>query len=138
MLNQSILLGRLTKDLELKTTTSGKLVTSFDLAVNVPGQDRNAPPDYIPIVCWEKLADFATKYLSKGRQIVVVGRIKTRKWTDENGKNRKAVEIVASNIYFADSKGGEESATTETPPAYAESNDGFEMVDLGSMEGLPF
>lgn len=107
MLNHVTLLGRLAQTPEIKSTPNGKLVTSFDLAVPVPSKDQNTPPDWIPIVCWEKQAEFVKRYLTKGRQIVVVGRISTRKWTDNEGKNRKAVEVIATRIYFADSNTGD-------------------------------
>ena len=106
MLNHVTLLGRLAQTPEIKSTPNGKLVTSFDLAVSVPSKDPNTPPDWIPIVCWEKQAEFVKRYLTKGRQIIVVGRISTRKWTDNEGKNRKAVEVIATRIYFADSNNG--------------------------------
>lgn len=106
MLNHVTLLGRMAQTPEIKSTPSGKLVTSFDLAVPVPSKDQNTPPDWIPIVCWEKQAEFVQRYLTKGRQIIVVGRISTRKWTDNEGKNRKAVEVIATRIYFADSNNG--------------------------------
>lgn len=122
MLNNVTLMGRLAQTPEIKTTQSGKSVTSFDLAVPVPSADRNAPPDYIPITAWEKQADFVGKYLSKGRQIVLVGEIKTRKYTDKNGNNRKAVEVVAHRIYFADSKdaSGADQQTEPVTPAFEE------------------
>ena len=107
MLNHVELLGRLAQEPEIRYTQSGTPVASFDLAVQVPSKNKDAAPDYIPIVCWRERAEFCGRYLSKGRQIVVEGRISTRKWKDEKtGQNRKAVEVVASNIYFADSNGG--------------------------------
>lgn len=144
MLNHVTLLGRLAQTPELKTTQNGKSVTSFDLAVPVPSKDQNTPPDYIPIVCWEKQAEFATRFLTKGRQIAVEGRITTRKWTDNDGKNRKAVEITASRLYFADSNGGTEkteAAPAYTPaaygaPAYGQPAPNFE--EITDSEELPF
>ena len=103
MLNSVNLLGRLAHDPELRSTTGGTSVTSFNLAVPVPSKDKDAPPYYIPVVCWGQTAEFACRYLSKGRQIVVEGRITTREWTDTDGKNRKAVEVTASRLHFADS-----------------------------------
>lgn len=134
MLNHVTLLGRLAQEPELKTTQNGTPVTSFDLAVNVPSKEQNKAPDYIPIVCWDKKAEFVSKYLTKGRQIVVEGRISTRKYTDSDGKNRKAVEVVASNVYFADSgnregDNGESQKVPDTAPAYEE---------MRSDEDLPF
>lgn len=134
MLNHVELMGRLTRDPELRHTGNGTPVVSFDLAVNVPTTDQDTPPDYIPIVCWNKTAEFVDRYLSKGRQIVVEGRIKTRKYTDGDGKNRKAVEVVASRLYFADSnKSGADNNGTYDDGAYA---DGF--VSMDPPDDLPF
>lgn len=104
MLNHVELLGRLAQDPEIRYTQNGTAVASFDLAVSVYSKEQNVPPDYIPIVCWGKKAEFVDQYLEKGRQIVVEGRIKTHKYTDKEGKNRKSVDVYASNIFFADSK----------------------------------
>ena len=128
MLNHVEILGRLAQEPEIRYTQQGTPVASFDLAVQVPSKDRNTPPDYIPIVCWRERAEFCGRYLSKGRQIVVEGRISTRKWKDEKtGQNRKAVEVVASNIYFADKTNG------NSQPA---NNDGF--MDAPDDGQLPF
>ena len=83
MLNHVELLGRLAQEPEIRYTQSGTPVASFDLAVQVPSKNKDAAPDYIPIVCWRERAEFCGRYLSKGRQIVVEGRISTRKWKDE-------------------------------------------------------
>lgn len=135
MLNHVTLLGRLTQKPEIKYTQTGKQVTSFDLAVPVPSTDRNAEPDYIPIVCWEKQAEFVGKYLDKGRQVAIEGRISTRKWTDQNGNKRKAVEVIATRVYFADSK-AESGATQQTEPAYNSPAPTFEEVK--NEDDLPF
>lgn len=128
MLNHVTLLGRLAQTPEIKTTQSGTFVTSFDLAVPVPGKDRNTPPDYIPVTCWDKQAEFVSRYLSKGRQIVVEGRITTRKWVDNDGKNRKAVEVTAHRLYFADSNnGGGENANTQPADNYEELRDDSDL-----------
>lgn len=81
-------------------------MANFDLAVQVPSKDKNTPPDYIPIVCWDKWAEFTGRYLTKGRQIVVEGRLSTRKYTGSDGKTHKVVEVNASRLYFADSGQG--------------------------------
>lgn len=145
MLNKTVLLGRLAQDPQMYTTTSGVLRASFDLAVPVPSKDRNTPPDYIPIVCWKERAEFAHKYLNRGRQIVVEGKIKTRKYTAQDGTNRKAVEIVADNIFFADSGSGgagnagnhQNAAALAGAPASAPTGSlaGFTQVDD---DDLPF
>lgn len=104
MLNHVALLGRLAQEVTLKYTQGGTPVASFDLAVQVPSKDKNAQPDYIPIVCWREQAEFASRWLSKGRQIVVEGRISTRKYQGSDNKTHKAIEVTASRIYFADGK----------------------------------
>lgn len=137
MLNHVTLLGRLAQTPEIKTTPSGTFVTSFDLAVPAPGKDRNTPPDYIPVVCWDKQAEFVGRYLAKGRQIVVEGRISTRKWTDNEGRNRKVVEVTAHRIYFADSNnGGGENANTQQANSYADDANNYE--ELRGDDELPF
>lgn len=109
MLNSVHLLGRLAQEPEIRYTTGGTAVASFDLAVQVPSRGKNNPnpPEYIPIVCWADQAEFVGRYLTKGRQIVVDGRLTTRKWEDKNGAKRKDVEVTAGRIYFADSSHNE-------------------------------
>jgi single-strand DNA-binding protein len=106
MFNHVGLLGRLAQEPEIRYTQSGVPVASFDLAVQVPSKDKNTPPDYIPITCWDKQAEFAGRYLTKGRQIVVEGRLSTRKYTGSDGKTHKVVEVNSSRLYFADSGQG--------------------------------
>lgn len=105
-MNKSILLGRLTGLPEIRYSQSNNMkVATFTLAVNrkytKPGEERQA--DFINIVAWNKLADFAEKYLKQGTQICVAGRIQTRNWEDNNGNKRYATEIIAEEIDFADS-----------------------------------
>ena len=136
MLNHVTLLGRPAQDIELKTTQSGKSVVSFDLAVQ--STSKEAPPDYIPVVCWNQKAEFAARWLSKGRQIVVEGRIATRKWQDKDGKTRKEVEVIATNLYFADStkeSGNQQPTYNQSAPAYDEAD--FEEV-TDTDDDLPF
>lgn len=127
MLNKTILLGRLAQDPTVRTTQSGISVATFDLAVQVPSKDkdRSTPPDWLPIVCWRETADFAGRYLTKGRQIVVEGRLSSRKYTAQDGSNRKVVEVIASHIYFADSGSGGNQSGAQTAPAAPAQNEGF-------------
>lgn len=145
MLNHVELLGRLAQEPEIRLTANGTPVASFDLAVPVYSRDGNTPPDYIPIVCWDQKADFVERYLSKGRQIVVEGRVKTRKYTDKAGNNRKAIEIHATNVYFADSNHNEEKNSyyknggnvqngNDFPPEAENPQDTFQAID----EDVPF
>ncbi|HOJ12295.1 MAG TPA: single-stranded DNA-binding protein [Clostridiales bacterium] len=106
-MNKAILLGRLTKDPELRyTSTNNTAVCNFTIAVNrrfsKPGEEKQA--DFIPVVVWDKLAEFCGKYFAKGRQVAVVGRIQTRTWDDNEGKRHYVTEVVAEEAYFADSK----------------------------------
>lgn len=122
MLNTVIVMGRLAADPELKTTPSGLSVTSFSLAVNrgysKSGEERKT--DWIDVVAWRNTAEFVCKYFSKGQMMVVEGSIQTRTYEDKNGSKHKAVEIVARNITFGESKrsSGSESAYVETTPSY--------------------
>ena len=106
MLNHVELLGRLAQEPEIRYTQRGTAVASFDLAVQIPSKEKDTPPDYIPVVCWANLADFCGRWLAKGRQVVIEGRISTRKWESDDGKKHKVVEVTANHIYFADSNSG--------------------------------
>lgn len=109
MLNHVELLGRLAQEPELRTTNSKISVVTFDFAVPVYGKDKETPPDYIPIVMWRDLADRASRYLCKGKQVVIEGRIRTRKYKDANGRERKAVEVHATDFHFvSDRMGGKD------------------------------
>lgn len=103
MMNHWCGMGRLTKDPELKTTPSGKAVTSFSVAVD-NGYGDNKKTSFIDCVAWEKRAETICKTLKKGSLIGIEGRIETRNYEDKNGNNRKAVEIVISDFHFAESK----------------------------------
>lgn len=101
-LNRVTVMGRITRDIELRWTRSEKAVTSFSIAV---APDRNdGETDFFDVTVWGKTAEFAAKYLGKGRNIVVDGRLSTRQWEDKDGNKRKSVEIIANSLYFADSK----------------------------------
>lgn len=106
MLNHIVLMGRLTKDPELRRTGSGIAVTSFTLAVDRDFKDQNGEKqtDFIDCVAWRSGAEFVSKYFSKGRMAVVSGSLQIRKWQDKEGNNRYRAEVVADNVYFADSK----------------------------------
>lgn len=106
MLNHITLMGRLTRDPEMRRTGSGIAVTGFTLAVDrdFKSQDGQKETDFIEIVAWRQTGEFAAKYLTKGRMAVVSGRLQIRSWTDKDGNKRKSAEVVADNVYFADSK----------------------------------
>ena len=105
-MNKIILLGRLSKDVEVRyTQTNNTMVASFTLAVNRRFKQEGQPDaDFINIVAWSKLAEFCSKYFKKGQQVTLVGRLQTRSWEDENGQKRYVTEVVAEEAYFADSK----------------------------------
>ena len=109
MLNKIIIMGRLTRDPELRRTGSGTAVTSFSLACDRDFKSRSGDKetDFIEVVAWKNTAEFVSKYFSKGRMAVVEGRLQTRDWTDREGGKRVATEIVADNVYFTDSKRSE-------------------------------
>ena len=109
MLNKIIIMGRLTRDPELRRTGSGTAVTSFSLACDrdFKSQSGEKDTDFIEVVAWKNTAEFVSKYFSKGRMAVVEGRLQIRDWTDKAGNKRTTAEVVADNVYFADSKRSE-------------------------------
>ena len=106
MLNHIIIMGRLTRDPELRTTNNGTAVTSFNVAVDrdFKSQSGEREADFIDVVAWRGTAEFVSKYFSKGRMAVVEGRLQIRDWTDKDGGKRRSAEIIASSVYFGDSK----------------------------------
>lgn len=136
MLNSVIIMGRLTADVELRTTPNGVSVAKFTVAVDrnyKSGEERKT--DFINCVAWRSTADFVSRFFKKGQMIAVQGSIQTRNYEDKNGNKRNAVEIVAYNVSFCGSK-------NETPTETANINiepddaDGFTVID--DDEGLPF
>ena len=107
MLNHIIVMGRLTRDPELRRTGSGVAVASFTVAVDRDFGGREGgekETDFIDCVAWRQTGEFVSKYFTKGRMIVVSGRLQIRNWTDKEGNKRRTAEIVADNVYFGDSK----------------------------------
>lgn len=106
MLNKIFLMGRLTRDPELRHTGSGTPVCNFSIACNrdYKNTDGERDVDYIDIVAWRQTAEFVSKYFTKGRMIVVEGRLQNKDWTDNSGAKRRSAEVVASSVYFGDSK----------------------------------
>lgn len=106
-INQVILMGRLTRDPEVRTTSTGKTITSFSLAVDRGGQDDQA--DFFDVTAWEKLGELVSQYLSKGRRCLVQGRLRQDSWDDkETGKKRSKVEVVATDVTFLDGPSGDQ------------------------------
>ena len=107
MLNRIIIMGRLTRDPELRHTQTGTAVASFTLAVDRDFKDKSTgerSTDFIDVVAWRQTGEFVSRYFTKGRMAVVEGRLQIRDWTDKDGGKRRSAEIVADNVYFGDSK----------------------------------
>lgn len=111
MLNKIIVMGRLTRNPELRKTNTDTAVASFTLAVDRDRKTKDGvkETDFLDVTAWRNTAEFVSKYFTKGKLAVVEGRLQIREWTDKDGNKRKAAEIVADNVYFGDSK-KEESA----------------------------
>ena len=116
MLNHIIVMGRLTRDPELRRTQTGTPVASFSIACDRDFKDKatnERVTDFIDITAWRSTAEFVSKYFTKGRMAVVSGRLQMRDWTDKAGNKRRSAEIVADSVYFGDSKSKED----QEPPA---------------------
>ena len=149
MLNHITLMGRLTRDPELRSTTSGTPVASFTLAVDRDYTSRDGgerQTDFIDIVAWRQTGEFVSKYFQKGSMAVVTGRLQIRDWTDRDGNKRRSAEVVADNVYFGESKrsreGGDSSYRDEPPPRSSSYDSGskssaFSEIDDGDGD-LPF
>ena len=110
-INQVILLGRLTRDPEQRTTPSGRTVVSFSIAVDRAGQDDQA--DFFDVTAWEKLGELVMQYLSKGRRVLVQGRLRQDSWDDkETGKRRSRIEVTATDVTFLDAPNGDSANTS--------------------------
>ena len=126
MLNTITIMGRMTRDPEIRHTDSGVSVASFALAVDRDFGNRETgekETDFIDVVAWRNTAEFVSKYFSKGRMAVVSGRLQIRSWTDKDGNKRRSAEVVADNVYFGDSKRDSSSA-----PAPAPAQDDYAML----------
>ena len=123
MLNKIIIMGRLTRDPELRRTGSGTAVTSFSLAVDrdFKSQSGEKETDFIDVVAWRSTAEFVSKYFSKGRMAVVSGRLQIRNWQDKEGNKRRSAEVVADNVYFGDSKRDSADGGFNQSQGYAQS-----------------
>lgn len=149
MLNKIEIMGRLTRDPELRRTQNGTAVTSFSVACerDFKSQNGEKETDFIDVVAWRTTAEFVSKYFTKGRMAVVVGRLQIRDWTDQEGGKRRSAEIVADSVYFGDSKPtntqSRENGEDREPPApprggFEELPDGFEPFGETEDGELPF
>lgn len=128
MLNHIVLMGRLTRDPEMRTT-SGTAVASFTLACDRDFTSRDTgerETDFVDIVAWRGTADFVSKYFHKGQMAVVSGRLQIRNWTDKEGNKRRSAEVVAENVYFGESK----RSDGNTPTGYTGAPSGYDASDL--------
>jgi single-strand DNA-binding protein len=142
-INQVILMGRLTRDPEQRTTTGGKTIASFSIAVDRGGESDAA--DFFEITAWEKLGDLVIQYLGKGRRVLVQGRLRQDSWDDkETGKKRSRVEVTATDVTFldgpnSDSEGGapRSSAQTSYPKSSSSNSSKSEDVVIEDIEDKP-
>ena len=121
MLNHITIMGRLTRDPELRRTGSGIAVASFTLAVDrdySPKDGGERETDFIDCVAWRQTGEFVSKYFTKGRMAVVSGRLQIRSWTDKDGNKRRTAEVVADNVYFGDSKRDDQSGSSYSGNSY--------------------
>ena len=132
-MNKVTLVGRLTRDVESRTTESGKAMARFSVAVNrrFKNAEGNYDADFINCICYDKTAEFIGKYFAKGSAIGIVGRIQTGSYTNKDGAKVYTTDVVVEDAEFVESKGGNTSATTET------ANNDFSFTPDNN-EGLPF
>lgn len=129
MLNNIVLMGRLTRDPELRRTGSGIAVASFTLAVDrdFASQGGEKETDFVDIVAWRSTAEFVSKYFTKGRMAVVSGRLQIRNWEDKEGNKRRSAEILADHVYFGEAK---RDKTTQGEPQYDPQGGFSEIEDI--------
>lgn len=139
MLNTITIMGRITRDPELRRTNSGKAVASFTVAVDRDFGEKET--DFIDCVAWGNTAEFISKYFTKGGMIVVSGRLQIRSWNDKDGNKRRTAEVVADNVYFGESKKQDTHTgfvpNDSVPASYAAPAHDFAMLDDDDAQ-LPF
>ena len=134
MINKVILMGRLTRDPEMRHTNSGTPVTTFSIAID-NGYGDNKRTDFINCVAWNKTAEFVTKYFTKGKMIVIAdGRISTRSWETQDGKRAYATEVIANEVNFGETKSSQQTATQQP---MQDDDDDFTPLDEED-DDLPF
>ena len=141
MLNHVVVMGRLTRDVELRRTGSGVAVASFTLAVDRDFADKQSgekETDFIDCVAWRSTGEFVSKYFTKGSMAIVSGRLQIRNWTDKDGNKRRSAEVLADNVYFGEAKksDGYNSSIPASVPSNAPAQD-FALMD-GDDAQLPF
>lgn len=144
MLNSIIIHGRLTRDPEMRTTTSGVSVCSFSVAVDrsYAKQGEEKQTDFFSVTAWRGLAEMVSRYFAKGKEIVVWGAMQSRKYTDKEGNERTAWEILANGVDFCGSKGDGNVVHIEAASTAQESasvpSEGFSNIDIAGENDLPF
>ena len=147
MLNKIFIMGRLTRDPELRRTQTGTPVASFTLAVDRDFKDKSTgerTTDFIDVVAWRQTGEFVSRFFTKGRMAVVEGRLQIREWTDKEGNKRRSAEVVADNVYFGDSRregdgGYSAPAYSAAPTGYSAPAEGNQFAELSDDDGeLPF
>lgn len=138
MLNQSVIMGSLTRDPELRSTGAGVSVCSFTVAVDRDfSQNGQRETDFIDCVAWRKIGEFVCRNFSKGAMIVVSGRLQVRSWTDKDGNKRRSAEIVADEVYFGEGRKGRDAAGEAA--GQSGNPGGGEFAQIGEDDpGLPF
>lgn len=143
MLNHITIMGRMTRDPELRRTGSGIPVTSFTLAVDRdfgPKDGGERETDFIDVVCWRSTAEFVQKYFGKGSMAIASGRLQIRSWTDKDGNKRRSAEVLADNVYFGESK--KSDSYIGSTPASANNSSSAPVQDFAPIEDddaqLPF
>jgi len=135
-INQVFLMGRLTRDPEQRTTTTGKIIANFSIAVDRGGQDDAA--DFFEVTAWEKLGELVMQYLGKGRRVLVQGRLRQDSWDDkETGKKRSRVEVTATDVTFLDGPSDGNGAGASAPRPAASSSKKSEDVVIEDIEDKP-
>lgn len=131
MLNKVFIMGRLTRDPELRRTNSGTAVASFTLAVDrdFKNADGTKETDFIDVVAWRNTAEFVSKYFTKGRMAVVEGKLQIRDWQDKNGNKRRNAEVIADNVYFGDSRSDNGVHQAAKAPVNLDAEDFYEVED---------
>lgn len=141
MLNRVEIMGRLTSDPELRATGSGTFVTSFSIATDSDYKNPQGEKvtDFFDVIAWRNTAEFISKHFTKGRMIVIAGRLKTETWDDTStGKKRKSTKIVAESVYFGDSKKDDGAAPGATYPPASSVPQGFTDITGVEDDDLPF
>jgi single-strand DNA-binding protein len=135
-INQVILMGRLTRDPEQRTTTTGKTIASFGIAVDRGGQEDAA--DFFNVTAWEKLGDLVMQYLAKGRRVLVQGRLRQDTWDDkETGKKQSRIEVVATDVTFLDGPNGDSGSSAPAGDSSSRSNNNSKDVVIEDIDDKP-